>query len=660
VRSLRRVMQRLERCLVPLPHVERFVADHRPDVFLVTPLVGLGSSQADYLRAAKRLGVRTGYPVLSWDNLTTKGLVRDLPDLVLVWNELQVDEATRLQGIPRDRIRVAGAWSWDHWFDWRPQRTRAEFCQEVGLSPDRPIVLYVGSGRWVIHDEVDFVRRWVASLRLRGGVLAEAGLLVRPHPNREISHWADARLDDPNVAVWPRFGEEPLSDAARQNYFESIYYSAAVFGINTSAQIEGAIVGRPVHTLLSDEFRETQQDTLHFPYLTDGVGHLHVARTLEEHAALLEESLYSDTDDGRNERFVRRFARPFGLDVPATPISVEAIEELAAQPTPAPDHGPPFAAAARVALRPLAVLAARGAARRRDAKPKTPARELRMTIRALVREKGEHQIVAGPWLGDEIGELLYWIPFLRWAQTANLGLRERLHVVMRAGREAWYRGLGVRRVALEEEFSVDGLDESLLPEIAGTPDFRVLSPSRVTRMRGELARQAPGVRVQHRLLDFALLVPDDLPEGFEVPDEFVAVRFDEEHDELALEILSVLAERGPVVALDPPEGLTVPGHVHVVEGAGLDVETALLARARGFVGSYGFRVYLAALLGLPAVGLYRRREAIADDDLQIARAFLDRPPFGRMHTLEAGDAHETAQRAADLVERGATVLARTR
>src|SRR5206468_963552 len=142
----------------------------------------------------------------------------------------------------------------DHWFDWRPQRTREEFCREVGLRSDRPIVLYVGSGRWVIPDEVDFVRRWLGAVRARGGVLGDAGVLVRPHPNRDISQWAEARLDDPQAEVWPRFGEEPLSDAARQNYFESIYYAAAVFGINTSAQIESAIVGRPVHTLLSDEF----------------------------------------------------------------------------------------------------------------------------------------------------------------------------------------------------------------------------------------------------------------------------------------------------------------------------------------------------------------------------------------------------------------------
>src|SRR5207245_679826 len=133
------------------------------------------------------------------------------------------------------------------------------------------------------------------------------------------------RIDDPQAAVWPRLPEQILDDAARQNFFESIYYADAVFGINTSAQIESAIVGRPVHALLADEYRDTQQGTLHFHYLKDDdFGHLYVARTLEEHAALLEASLRRDSDDGRTERFVRRFARPLGLDVPATPLFVEA------------------------------------------------------------------------------------------------------------------------------------------------------------------------------------------------------------------------------------------------------------------------------------------------------------------------------------------------
>jgi hypothetical protein len=657
VRMLRRVLQWAERSIVPSPHVQRFVEDHEPDVFMVTPLVGLASVQADFLRAAKRLGIRTAYPVLSWDNLSSKGLVRDVADLVLVWNEIQAEEARTLQGIPGDRIRVAGATSWDHWFDWPVGRTREEFCREVGLRADRPFILYVGSHQWVISDEVEFVRRWVTALRSHGGLLGDAGILVRPHPQRDSSEWGGAELDDPQVAVWPRFGEEPLGDAARENYFESIHYSSAVVGINTSAQIEAAIVGRPVHTLVSEEFRDTQEGTIHFHYLQDeGSGHLFVAHDLDEHAALLEESLRGGPDD-RNERFLRRFARPYGLDVAATPLYVEAIEELAARPAPAPDRGPAAGPFVRVALRPMASLALRAAARRRDAKADSPLRQLRLSVRALARRHGR-PVVAGPWLGDEIGELLYWIPFLRWVETANFGLAERLLIVARAETAGWYSGLGGRLVASKE---IEAIDADVLPAES------------ISGLRAELAAEDPAARLQRRLLDFAALAPAGLPAGLELPDRFVAVRFEhcpaypdtEENRELVPVTICELAERSAVVVLgsrhtlgDGIRRIAEDDRVHFVDEADPNAAAAILARACGFVGSYGPTAYAAALLGVPAAALYSRREAIASTDLRVAASFLARPPFGRLVTVEAsGPARETARHVADLLEPAGRVLA---
>ena len=51
------------------------------------------------------------------------------------------------------------------------------------------------------------------------------------------------------------------------DFFDSLAYSAAVVGINTSALIESAIAGKNVFTILAPEFRGTQEGTLHFHYL---------------------------------------------------------------------------------------------------------------------------------------------------------------------------------------------------------------------------------------------------------------------------------------------------------------------------------------------------------------------------------------------------------
>jgi hypothetical protein len=645
IRLFRHVLEEVERSIDPPPHIERFVADQKPDVVLVSHLADLGSSQSPYIRAANRLGIHTAYPVFSWDNLTNKGLIHDRPELTLVWNDLQEQEAVELQGLPPERVDITGAPAYDHWFEWKPGRSRAEFCGEVGLREDRPIILYVCSSHFIAPNEIGFLRRWLDALRAHGGLLAEAGVIARPHP-RNAAQWGRATIDAPQFRVWPRFGEEPIEQASRQNYFDSIYHSAAVVGINTSAQIESAIVRRPVHTVLVEEYRDSQQGTLHFQYLkADDFGHLHVGRTMEEHLEQLEESLRGRPDDGRNERFVRRFVRPLGLDVPATPVLVEKIEALAAEPAPVRDRGGPARGLVRLGLRPVAALTARSQAERRKEKAKTltPIEELRRRVRRMGRDENGPPVVAGPWDGDEIGELLFWIPFLRWAQSVTLGMRDRLVVLARPESAAWYEGIGTQRLSTAD---VAGLDDARATLGAG--EVVELPTATVDELHAELARQKPGGRPLNRPLEFALLDPPELGD-LDLPNDFVAVRF--EHGdafpdtpgnaELAASVVAALEVRQPVVRIDDEL---------------LPQAEAIVARSSGFVGSYGVFPYLASLHGVPSVALYSDPAHVVEDHVALATSFFAWAPFGRFTALEA-DATAAARTSELLAEARASVPA---
>jgi hypothetical protein len=656
VAGLRRTLQAVERCLAPPREVVRFLKEQQPHVLLPAHLLPIGTTHADYLRAAKQLGIRTVFPVRGWDNLTNKGLLRDAPDQVLVWNDLQAREAEELHGVPADHIRLVGAALCDSWFTWEVTRSRDEFCRTVGLRADRPIVLYVCSSGFVARNgEADFVRGWIEQLRARGEPFAEAGFLVRPHP-LNAAQWAGGELDGPQVRVWPRFGEAPHDEESRRNFYDSIFHSTAVVGINTTAQIESAIVGRPVHTLLADEFRETQQGTLHFHYLkADEFGLLFVGRTFEEHAEQLAESLRGRQDDGRNERFLRRFVRPQGLDRPAKELIAEAIEELGSTPAPAPARGPFLAPVVRLGLAPLAALAGRGADRRRErrAARATPLAELRHDVRKRALHRTGAPLVCGPWLEDEIGELLYWIPFLRWMQGLGPGLRDRLFVVCRATSASWYTGIGAGLAEVDQLVGPDrpdlsaALSESeiqgrLREHVArafdlGSRAFRVLPAALVVATRSYLAQQKPVAGEQRGMLEFVPLAAPEPPVGLDLPDEFVAVRF----DEWPADVVAAVAERAHVVSLN---------------GLDREAQAGVLARSRGFVGSYGVESYLAVLLGRAAVVLGGERAAA--DDLSIASSFLARPLFGRLHVLDAAASPEEVARYAErLLEAAVEALA---
>ncbi|HWV95395.1 MAG TPA: hypothetical protein VNZ24_13795, partial [Vicinamibacterales bacterium] len=252
------------------------------------------------------------------------------PDLVSVWNDEQKQEALAYHDIPASSLVVTGAQPFDRWFE-RTPTARQEFCRKVGLPADRPFVLFVGSTASISAPdaELTFVRRWIEALRSHPS-LADISILVRPHPFNS-RHWSDADVGDlPSVAVYPHWSN-PVNESDRQDYFDSLYHSEAVVGINTTAMIEAAIVGRTVHSVLAEEFKDTQGGTLHFRYLlSENGGFLRVADNLAEHAAQVAETL-AKPEIGREScaRFVRTFVRPHGIDVQTTPILVDALERLA-------------------------------------------------------------------------------------------------------------------------------------------------------------------------------------------------------------------------------------------------------------------------------------------------------------------------------------------
>jgi hypothetical protein len=334
---LRRILEGAERALPWPPALERMLRDQQPDVVCVTPLVDLGNNQPDVLRAARSLGLPTVLCVASWDNLTNKGMIRGEPDYVTVWNEFQRDEAIALHRQRPERVLATGAHSYDHWFAWEPARSRAAFCAEVGLDAERPFVLFLGSSPFIAPGEVEtgFVRRWIAALR-DDPRLRELGVLVRPHPQNG-AQWRTADLSDLGaVAVWPRGGADPVDAESRADFHDSIEFCAAVVGINTSALIESAVVGRPVLTVLADEFRQTQEGTLHFEHLRRaGGGMLIEADDLDTHREQLAAVLDGGHDPAARNRFLEAFVRPQGLDVPSAPVLADALERAAVS-VPAP------------------------------------------------------------------------------------------------------------------------------------------------------------------------------------------------------------------------------------------------------------------------------------------------------------------------------------
>jgi hypothetical protein len=548
LRPIRALMSGLlslfERSVPRSADIDAFLRRQAPDVVLVTPLVELGSPQLDHVRSAQAAGLRTALCVGSWDHLSSKSLIRVLPDRVFVWNETQKREAEQLHGLPSDRIVVTGAQCFDHWFERRPGVSRGEFLLSLGLQPSKPLIVWVCSSLFQGSPlESTLVEQWLRQLRGRPEeTLQDVNVLIRPHPQR-MDEWR--RMDLSAYGQAALRGGYPTDEESKAAYFDALHHADVVVGLNTSALIEAGIVGRPVLSIVDERYSRNQEGTLHWQYLVDvGGGLLQVARSFEEHFAQLGSALGGkpSTRDG----FVKTFVRPFGLDEPAGPRLVAAIETLAATAAPAPVGTPWFAFLFRPLMAPLPwlrkarmdwIFFRKRAKRELKRGWQSTKRGLRVGLKVLVlkrvrvdqpqlvRTKPEKiraraqdlfegveeveeakeiiaraarsgkPILVGPWLSETGFELLYWIPFLNWAKAYGNIRDDRLIVVSRGGCASWYSHMTTSYQDVFDFFTPD--------------EFRERNDSRIRDQGGQLkhvelagfdqeildrARHAAGVR----------------------------------------------------------------------------------------------------------------------------------------------------------------------
>ena len=154
--------------------VHDFLKAQTPDVLLITPLLYFGSSQVGYVRAARALGIPSVLCVGSWDHLTTKGIIHDVPDVVTVWNEAQRREASAIHG-------VSPTESGCHWR--ASLRSLVRYQSRVLLATS-----FVTTSGWTLRTAAlcfTCVRR--LSLRRTKSVLLKAWIrAIRSHANPQL------------------------------------------------------------------------------------------------------------------------------------------------------------------------------------------------------------------------------------------------------------------------------------------------------------------------------------------------------------------------------------------------------------------------------------------------------------------------------------------
>ena len=312
-----------------------------------------------------------------------------------------------------------------------------------------------------------------------------------------------------------------------------------------------------------------------------------------------------------------------------------------------------------------------------------------MTRRATALAASRRPIIVGPWCGEVGFELLYWIPFLTWLAGRRDLDRRRLIVLTRGGARVWYRHLADEGAEILDyvtadtfreqtgtlkQSAVSAFDRDLLRKVVRARRLvrpRILHPQVMYRLFVPYWKELPVLEPITSFLTYRRLEGvADHPVLESLPDEYVAVKFyfsrafpdTPENRAFVRRVVDAVSEEHPVVVLhtggrlDDHDDAVIPRspRVHVVQPEARDnlvAQTAVLAKAAAFVGTYGGFSYLAPLCGVDALSFYSARDQFMPFHLEHAQRTFGRPGHGRFVALDVDDTALVASSVAALAAR---------
>lgn len=263
-----RVLRGIDRAIFRGTDRRALFREIRPHVLVVTS-AGWEAANVGLMREARRRGVPIVFAVLGWDNLTTRGPLRERPDKVIVWNEVNRDEAIRIHGFAPQDVFVGGVPHFDVYARLEEQRGWEKYCAHLGLDPDRALITVGGTTPDVtdgFDDVVEILARGVDT----GAFVRPAQLLVRPHPV-VYSGWTAGQGMAPDLERYRRLGRHVyclapqvlsrvlMADLAADDLLllaETLRHSAVVVNFFSTLMVDSAAAGAPVVCVGFDGYKQ--------------------------------------------------------------------------------------------------------------------------------------------------------------------------------------------------------------------------------------------------------------------------------------------------------------------------------------------------------------------------------------------------------------------
>ena len=258
----------------------------------------------------------------------------------------------------------------------------------------------------------------------------------------------------------------------------------------------------------------------------------------------------------------------------------------------------------------------------------------------------DRPVIVGPWTGEVGFELLYWVPFVRWVMRTYRHIHPSVLLVVSRGGSGGVVRAGSRRAMptcsrssrltefraatedAKKQRRVGAFDAEVVKRVVTAHRLEradLLHPGMMYRLFMPFWREMATIAGSRSIRRTSGFEATDDPILRELPSDYVAARFyfsdcfpdTPANRSLVASTIDAISRQAPVVLLNTPfavddhrdvetsggRAITI-GLQHMTPERNLAVQTAVIARARAFVGTYGGYSYLAPFCGVPSLAFY--------------------------------------------------------
>ena len=244
----RQIVRWLDYKLVKDDNFIQYYEKYKPDLVFLAHL--FGGPEISLLRQAKKRNVATIGLINSWDKITSRCMVRLLPQKLIVHNNIIKKEAMDHLDMRAADIFIAGIPHYDYYITDR-RNTYQNFCREIGADPSKKIILYCLVGR-NYHDYDLQTIKLLGNIADQGLALGGVQILVRFPPNDNVE--LDENLQSSNIVFdrpGTRFSAKRGVDWAMdfndlRRLANTLHHCSLLVCYDSSMIIDAAVFDKPI------------------------------------------------------------------------------------------------------------------------------------------------------------------------------------------------------------------------------------------------------------------------------------------------------------------------------------------------------------------------------------------------------------------------------